>query len=117
VLDVREHGSVEGGNITIVYRIADRHVERPPDLASDLVRLEVDVVVAIGNLAGFPRRAREPPSPDRRGNDARFSWSPEQSRRPSGHEAASIHKFGVGSTSWRTMRDVARLLGGNDAAR
>jgi ABC-type uncharacterized transport system substrate-binding protein len=43
---LREHGYVEGQNIIIEYRAADGKMERLPRLATELVRLNVDVIVA-----------------------------------------------------------------------
>ena len=42
---LRELGYVEGKNIVIEYRYAEGKLERLPDLAAELVRLKVDVVV------------------------------------------------------------------------
>src|SRR5574341_1679520 len=39
-------GYVEGQNIVIVYKSAEGRVERLPDLAAELVRLKVDIIVA-----------------------------------------------------------------------
>jgi putative ABC transport system substrate-binding protein len=41
-------GWVEGKNIAIEYRFAEQKQERLPELAADLVRLKVDVLVATG---------------------------------------------------------------------
>src|SRR5437867_5336974 len=41
-------GWIEGKNITIEYRFADQKNERQPELAADLVRLKVDLIVASG---------------------------------------------------------------------
>lgn len=43
---LRELGYVEGRNMAIEHRYADLKEERYPDLAAELVRLPVDVVVA-----------------------------------------------------------------------
>src|SRR4029434_2357159 len=46
--DLREHGWIEGQNLTIAWRYADGHAERLPALAADLVRLPVDVLLTHG---------------------------------------------------------------------
>ena len=43
---LRELGWVEGQNIVIDYRFAEYRYDRLPDLAAELVRLEVDIIVA-----------------------------------------------------------------------
>jgi putative ABC transport system substrate-binding protein len=43
---LRELGWVEGQNIVIDYRFAEGRYDRLPDLAAELVRLKVDVIVA-----------------------------------------------------------------------
>src|SRR5262245_29157969 len=43
---LREVGWVEGQNIVIDYRYAEGRVDRLPDLAAELVRLKVDLIVA-----------------------------------------------------------------------
>src|SRR2546422_10997360 len=43
---LRELGYVEGQNIAIEYRYAEGKFERLPDLAAELVRLKVDLIVA-----------------------------------------------------------------------
>jgi putative tryptophan/tyrosine transport system substrate-binding protein len=45
---LRKLGYEEGKNITIEHRSADSRRERVPDLAAELVRLKVDVIVAEG---------------------------------------------------------------------
>jgi putative ABC transport system substrate-binding protein len=42
---------VEGQNLDIVYRYAEGHGERLPELAADLVRLKPDIILAAGNPA------------------------------------------------------------------
>jgi putative tryptophan/tyrosine transport system substrate-binding protein len=41
-------GWIEGKNITIEYRYAEQKLERLPELAGDLVRLKVDLIVVSG---------------------------------------------------------------------
>jgi ABC-type uncharacterized transport system substrate-binding protein len=43
---LRDLGWVEGKNISIEYRIAEGRIDRLPDLAADLVRVKVDIIVA-----------------------------------------------------------------------
>jgi len=45
---LRELGYLEGENITIEYRFATEKLDRLPDLATELVRLNVDVILAAG---------------------------------------------------------------------
>jgi ABC-type uncharacterized transport system substrate-binding protein len=42
---LRDHGWTEGKNISIEYRYAEGKSDRLPDLAADLVRLKVDIIV------------------------------------------------------------------------
>jgi putative ABC transport system substrate-binding protein len=45
---LRELGWIEGQNIVIDYRFAEGRLDRLPDLAAELVRLKVDVIVSLG---------------------------------------------------------------------
>ena len=47
---LRELGYIEGRNVVFVQRYADGRMERLPDLAAELVRLRVDVIVTGTNL-------------------------------------------------------------------
>ena len=49
-----ELGWVEGKNILFEYRYADNRLERLPIFATELVGLNVDIIVAIGTLAPVP---------------------------------------------------------------
>jgi len=46
-----ETGYVEGQNVTILYRWADDRTDLLPDLAADLVRRRVSVIVSSGDVA------------------------------------------------------------------
>jgi ABC-type uncharacterized transport system substrate-binding protein len=46
-------GWIEGKNITIEYRFAEQKNERLPELAADLVRLKVDLIVVAGGPAAL----------------------------------------------------------------
>jgi ABC-type uncharacterized transport system substrate-binding protein len=46
---LRDLGYVEGKNIVIEYRSAEGKFDRLPDLAAELVRMKVDVIVATGS--------------------------------------------------------------------
>jgi ABC-type uncharacterized transport system substrate-binding protein len=48
---LRELGWIEGQNIVIEYRFAEGQYDRLPDLAAELARLKVDVIVAIATPA------------------------------------------------------------------
>jgi len=50
-LALRELGYVEGQNIAIEYRYAEGKLTRYPELAAELVRLKVDVIVVAGGSA------------------------------------------------------------------
>jgi len=47
-LALRELGHVEGQNIAIEYRYAEGKLDRLPELAAELVRLKVDIIVVAG---------------------------------------------------------------------
>jgi putative ABC transport system substrate-binding protein len=47
-LALRERGYIEGQNIAIEYRYAEGKRNRAPELAAELVRLKVDIILAAG---------------------------------------------------------------------
>src|SRR5215472_2918976 len=47
-LALRELGYIEGQNIAVEYRYAEGKVDRAPELAAELVRLKVDIIVVAG---------------------------------------------------------------------
>ena len=50
-LALRELGYIEGQNIAIEYRYAEGKRDRYPELAAELVRLKVDIIVVAGGDA------------------------------------------------------------------
>jgi ABC transporter substrate binding protein len=51
VHDLRKFGYVEGQNLVLERRSAEGRLERLPDLAAELVRLKLDVIVASSGLS------------------------------------------------------------------
>ena len=49
---LRDLGYVEGQNLIIGFRYAEGKIERLPELADELVRLKVDVIVVTGSTPG-----------------------------------------------------------------
>src|SRR6266511_4304095 len=47
-LALRELGYIEGQNIAIEYRYAEGKLDRYPELAAELVRLKIDIIVPAG---------------------------------------------------------------------
>jgi putative ABC transport system substrate-binding protein len=60
---LRELGYIEGQNLIIDYRSADGRNERFPDLAAELVRLKVDVIVTRGTVAALAAKNAVPTTP------------------------------------------------------
>jgi putative tryptophan/tyrosine transport system substrate-binding protein len=56
-LALRELGYIEGQNIAIEYRYAEGKLDRLPELAAELVRLKVDIIVVAGG-GRSPRAAK-----------------------------------------------------------
>ena len=54
---LRELGYVEGKNIVIEYRYAEGKLERLPELAVELVRLKVDVIVTVSSAVLAAKKA------------------------------------------------------------
>lgn len=53
---LREHGYIEGKNIALEYRYAEGRTDRLPALASELVRLKVDVIVTTADVGARAAR-------------------------------------------------------------
>jgi putative tryptophan/tyrosine transport system substrate-binding protein len=50
---LRERGYIEGQNIAMEYRYADGKPNRAPELAAELVRLKVDIILTTGGAPGI----------------------------------------------------------------
>ncbi|MGH7331205.1 MAG: ABC transporter substrate-binding protein [Candidatus Rokuibacteriota bacterium] len=53
---LRELGYAEGRNVVTEYRYAQDRLERLPELAAELVRLKVDVIVALSTILARPAK-------------------------------------------------------------
>ena len=60
---LRELGYVEGRNIVVEYRFGEDSVERLPEFATELARLNVSAIVALGDWRFGLRGARHPKPP------------------------------------------------------
>jgi putative ABC transport system substrate-binding protein len=54
---LKETGHLEGENVSIIYRFADNNVDRLPELATDLARRKVALIVASGPQATAAAKA------------------------------------------------------------
>jgi putative tryptophan/tyrosine transport system substrate-binding protein len=50
---MREIGYLEGKDFVVEWRSAEGHYERLPDLAAELVRMKVDIIVTASSPASF----------------------------------------------------------------
>jgi len=60
---LRAHGYIDGRNVVIEYRSTDGSFDELPRFASELVRLNVDVILASGAPAAFATRSATPKVP------------------------------------------------------
>ena len=88
---LKEHGWIEGQNITFEYRFADGRQDALPKLAADLVRLRVDAIVEARNETARQRIISEPDDRDSFGGIFRGLHC----RRALGHDGidAQSHQF------------------------
>jgi putative ABC transport system substrate-binding protein len=56
-LGLKETGFVDGDNVTVLYRWAEGHLDRLPQLAAELVRQRVAVLASFGNATAFAAKA------------------------------------------------------------
>ena len=74
--ELRKLGWIEGKNITIEYRFAEQKSERIPELAADLVRLKVDLIVVSWDASGVSGEESDYYHPHRDGE----RWGPRGCR-------------------------------------
>ena len=67
-------GWIEGKNITIEYRFAEQKAERLPELAADLVRLKVDLIVTSGPSTAIDGKESDHYNPHRDGDRCLTPW-------------------------------------------
>jgi len=98
-------GYVEGRNLALVLRYGDDHLDRVPELAADLVRVPVDLIVAQGDTVAFvevkARKGSEFGDPVEAVN-----WSKQKELARSA--SVWIHRHGRPSDSYRF--DVVGIL-------
>ena len=83
-------GWIEGKNITIEYRFAEQKNERLPELAADLVRLKVDLIVVSRNTTGVGGKESDYYHPHR--DDERFGPGGRRSDCQSGAAGRQCHR-------------------------
>jgi putative ABC transport system substrate-binding protein len=82
-----EYGNVEGKNLVIEFRWAEGNYDRLPDLAAELVRLKVDVLVTQGR----PELSRPSARPR---------------RSPSSWQSPATPSLRVSSPAWRGLAET-----------
>ena len=73
-LALRELGYIEGQNIATEYRYTEGKEDRLPELAAELVRLKVDIIVVAGGV-GHVRGAKKCDQDDSHRYDGRWGRS------------------------------------------
>ena len=115
---LRDLGYVEGKNIVIEFRFADGQYDRLPELAAELVRLKMDVIVthsSPGALAAKQATATNPIPVVMTNSATRLDWASSRALRvPAATSPATRSSL---ASSWRTARgaqgcDPARAPGG-----
>jgi hypothetical protein len=71
---LRELDRVDGRNIAIEYRWADGRTERYREIAEEFVRINVDVIIVVGDIGHPRRKAGDVSNSDRLCGRERSSW-------------------------------------------
>ena len=92
---LRELGWIEGRNVAIEYRWAERRFERSPEIIAEFVRLKVDVIVthATANISRQSRGRRSFRSYSRRWRTRLASASSTSLARPGGNVTGLSNQF------------------------
>jgi len=110
-LALHERGYIEGQNIASEYRYAEGKRDRLPELAAELVRLKVDIIVAVGGdplvLAVMNATKTIPIVMVGSGTDPVEAGFVESLARPGGNVTGDTN------TSRRTKREAAGAVQGN----
>jgi len=99
----------KGKNITIEYRFANGRVGRLPELAADLVRLELDVIVTPGTPASMAAKKATSRFPHLRGR-CRCGWGrARRNLRATGweHHGVDKHQRELGGKRLELLKVVA----------
>ena len=104
---LRELGYVEGNNIVIEFHYAELRPERRSELAAELVRLKVDVIVTSG--VNITRAAKEATSLDSNCDDASWRSCWKRVGRQSGATRRQRH-----GTFQSRPRDNGKTIGGSE---
>ena len=105
---LKDLGYVEERNFVIEYRSADGGAERFPDLATELVRLKVDVIVTRGSPAALAAKQATRNHPHRHG----VEWRPRGRghRDPPGPAGGKCHRLSQHGSAGRWAAKRLRLL-------
>ena len=95
-------GWIEGKNIAIEYRFAEQKLDRLPELAADLVRLKVDLIVVPATTTGGGGKESDYYHPHR--DDERFGPGGRRSDYQSGAAGRQCHGLSSLGTELNTKR-------------
>jgi putative ABC transport system substrate-binding protein len=110
---LRQLGYVEGENLVFEYRSTDGRAERFPDLAAELVKLEVDLIVTRGEPAALSAKhaTRTIPIVMASSGDPTASGIVRNLSRPGGN-VTGFHIMGSADLAGRRLRLLRELVPG-----